>query len=191
MTTPPPAKPRRQVGRHRSSDGPVRGRSDAESPSITETRGESILRVRLGTALQRHRLRRGLTQAQLAELADLSLKYVGEIERGDANTTLEALERLAHAVEWDPMEALDTVHEPISEGVRVLLIGEVSRAIDRGKMMLQWLNALDPVFIATARERGELTKHPDSTSRPKIGRRRRDTTPATLTPSGHAHGAGP
>lgn len=139
----------------------------------TETRGESILRVRLGTALQRHRLRRGLTQAQLAELADLSLKYVGEIERGEANTTLEALERLARAVDWDPMEALDTVREPVSEGVRVLLIGEISRMLDRFKIMLQWLEALDPVFIAKTSERRELAEGAEHKSRPKIGRRRK------------------
>jgi hypothetical protein len=46
----------------------------------------NLLRIRLGKALQKHRLAAGLTQAELAELADLSLKYVGEIERGEANT---------------------------------------------------------------------------------------------------------
>jgi DNA-binding XRE family transcriptional regulator len=81
----------------------------------TERLGVSILRIRLGGALQRHRLQRGLTQAQLAEFADLSLKYVGEIERGEANTTLEVLERLAAAVGWSPMDALEGLREPLSE----------------------------------------------------------------------------
>jgi transcriptional regulator with XRE-family HTH domain len=49
----------------------------------------------------------GLTQAELAEHADLSLKYVGEIERDEANTTLEVLERLAAAVGCNPMDALE------------------------------------------------------------------------------------
>jgi transcriptional regulator with XRE-family HTH domain len=118
---------------------------------VTETRGLNVLRVRLGTALQKHRLRRGLTQAQLAELADLSLKYVGEIERGEANTTLEALERLARAVDWDPMETMDGVREPVSEGVRILLIAEITQVLERFKMMLLWLEALNPAIHPAAR----------------------------------------
>jgi DNA-binding XRE family transcriptional regulator len=69
-----------------------------------ERLGIIILRIRLGAALQKHRLQRGLTQAELAEFADLSLKHVGEIERGEANTTLEVLERLAAAVGWNLMD---------------------------------------------------------------------------------------
>lgn len=50
---------------------------------------------RLGALLQRRRQRLGLTQSQLAERADLSLKHVGDIERGEANLTVYALEQLA------------------------------------------------------------------------------------------------
>jgi transcriptional regulator with XRE-family HTH domain len=120
--------------------------------------GLNLLRVRLGTALQKHRLRRGLTQAQLAELADLSLKYVGEIERGEANTTLEALERLAKAVDWDPMEALEGAREPISEGVRVLLIAEVQQVLGRFNTMLLWLEALNPAIHPAARRLPETSQ---------------------------------
>ena len=104
----------------------------------------SQLRARLGAALQKHRLRRGLTQSQVAEFADLSLKYVGEIERGEANTTLDALERLADAVGWDPMTSLEGLREPISEGVRVMLISEVALLQDRLGTAAKWLSALDP-----------------------------------------------
>ena len=111
-----------------------------------ERLGISILRLRLGAALQRHRLDRGMTQAELAEFSDLSLKYVGEIERGDANTTLEVLERLAAAVGWDPMETLEGLREPLSEGVRLLLLQEVHQMGDRLRNMSKWLQALDPAL---------------------------------------------
>jgi transcriptional regulator with XRE-family HTH domain len=114
--------------------------------TATERLGISVLRIRLGTALQKHRLQRGLTQAELAEYADLSLKYVGEIERGEANTTLEVLERLAAAVGWDPMEALEGMREPLSEGVRLLLLDEVQQILDRLRNMTRWLQALDPAL---------------------------------------------
>jgi transcriptional regulator with XRE-family HTH domain len=108
--------------------------------------GVNILRKRLGAALQKHRLQRGLTQAELAEFADLSLKYVGEIERGAANTTLEVLERLAAAVGWNPMDALEGLREPLSEGVRVLLLDEMRRILDSIRDMTKWLQALDPAL---------------------------------------------
>jgi transcriptional regulator with XRE-family HTH domain len=112
----------------------------------TERLGISILRIRLGAALQKYRLQRGLTQAELAEYADLSLKYVGEIERGAANTTLEVLERLAAAVGWDPMDALEGLREPLSEGVRMLLLDEVQQILERLRNMTRWLQALDPAL---------------------------------------------
>ena len=114
--------------------------------TATERLGISILRIRLGAALQKHRLQRGLTQAELAEFADLSLKYVGEIERGEANTTLEKLERLAAAVGWNPMDALEGLREPLSEGVRMLLLDEVQQILERLKNMTKWLQALDPAL---------------------------------------------
>jgi transcriptional regulator with XRE-family HTH domain len=144
----------------------------------------SMMRVRLGAALQKNRLRRGLTQSQLAEFAQLSLKYVGEIERGEANTTLDALERLADAVGWDPMESLEGLREPISEGVRVMLISEVAQLQDRLTSMTKWLAALDPSLHPHGRLAPQLPGTPTSPEAPPLppknrprarGRRRRKT----------------
>jgi transcriptional regulator with XRE-family HTH domain len=139
--------------------------------TATERLGISILRIRLGAALQKHRLQRGLTQAALAEFADLSLKYVGEIERGEANTTIEVLERLAAAVGWDPMDALEGLREPLSEGVRMLLLDEVQEILVRLKNMTKWLQALDPALNPTMRplapERHEREARGGRPSRPK------------------------
>jgi len=123
--------------------------------TATERLGVSILRIRLGAALQKHRVQRGLTQAELAEFADLSLKYVGEIERGEANTTIEVLERLAAAVQWNPMDALEGMREPLSEGVRMLLLDEVAQLLERLRNMSKWLQALDPALQIKAARRLE------------------------------------
>src|SRR5690349_19231073 len=71
----------------------------------------------LGRTLRTHRVRRGLTQGQLAEHLGLSLKYVGEIERGEANTTLRVIQQIAIALGWDMSSSMPG-REAFSEGVR-------------------------------------------------------------------------
>lgn len=115
-------------------------------PTRAESTGSppNLLRIRLGASLQKQRLAAGLTQAQVAKKANLSMKYIGEIERGDANTTLEILERLAVAIGWDPTNALSALHEPFSEGVRVMLIELLQDFIQALQQAIRWLEALDP-----------------------------------------------
>ena len=52
----------------------------------------------LGRKLRALRNSFGMTQEQLAEGADISLKHLGEIERGRGNPTLATLEALAKAL---------------------------------------------------------------------------------------------
>ena len=51
---------------------------------------------RLGSRIREERLRLHLTQAQLAEAVDISDTYMGAIERGERNLTLDTLVRLAN-----------------------------------------------------------------------------------------------
>ena len=39
-----------------------------------------------------------MTQERLAEKSDLSYKYLGEVERGDVNVSLDSLVRIAKAL---------------------------------------------------------------------------------------------
>jgi transcriptional regulator with XRE-family HTH domain len=55
-------------------------------------------RARFGAALREWRLRRQLTQEQLAERSDLSYKFIGEVERGQGNPTLDTMSQLANAL---------------------------------------------------------------------------------------------
>ena len=57
-----------------------------------------LLPKRLGSAVRDLRLKSDLTQMQLAERADLTLNYVGEIERGEKLASIETVVRLAGAL---------------------------------------------------------------------------------------------
>ncbi len=51
---------------------------------------------------RRWRLRRGLTQEGLAEMADLDLRFIQRIERGNTNLSVSALVALADALGVEP-----------------------------------------------------------------------------------------
>ena len=56
------------------------------------------LRKVLGETVRSHREAVDLSQEKLAELADLSRNYIGELERGETNVSIEALVRVAKAL---------------------------------------------------------------------------------------------
>jgi transcriptional regulator with XRE-family HTH domain len=62
----------------------------------------SEFREQFGKLVQERRGRLGLSQAQLGKKANLSLKYVGEIERGEANVSISAMESVCFALELQP-----------------------------------------------------------------------------------------
>jgi transcriptional regulator with XRE-family HTH domain len=52
----------------------------------------------VGQKIRARRKQAGLTQEKLAEKADLTYKYVGEVERGTVNISLDSLVRIAKAL---------------------------------------------------------------------------------------------
>ena len=58
--------------------------------------GENMDYKRLGERIREERLKRNLTQAQLAEAVDISDTYMGAIERGERSLTLDTLVRLVN-----------------------------------------------------------------------------------------------
>jgi transcriptional regulator with XRE-family HTH domain len=58
---------------------------------------ETIL-IKFGKHVRDERTKRGLSQEQLAELANVHRTYIGMIERGEKNITLLNIERIAKAL---------------------------------------------------------------------------------------------
>jgi len=52
----------------------------------------------VGQKIRAFRKQAGMSQEKLAERADLSYKYVGEVERGYVNISLDSLMRIAKAL---------------------------------------------------------------------------------------------
>jgi transcriptional regulator with XRE-family HTH domain len=63
-------------------------------------RGKSMENIRkgLGKRIRTFRKLKALTQEELGEKAGLSYKFVGEIERGKVNPSLDSLVRIANAL---------------------------------------------------------------------------------------------
>lgn len=56
------------------------------------------LRKELGVQIRNLRKTKGFTQEELGEKADLSYKYVGELERGQVNVSIDSLVRIAESL---------------------------------------------------------------------------------------------
>lgn len=64
------------------------------------------LAKRLGAALQRRRLRLGLTQEDVAHEVDIPIRRYQTIEAGQQNVTLDTIARLSKTLRISPRELL-------------------------------------------------------------------------------------
>ena len=74
-----------------------------------KTREISKDHVLFGNTIRRHRLSKGLSQEQLANLANLDRTYVGGVERGERNVSLANIIRLSKAIDVDIRTFFDDI----------------------------------------------------------------------------------
>ncbi|MBV1777452.1 helix-turn-helix domain-containing protein [Burkholderiaceae bacterium DAT-1] len=61
---------------------------------------------KFGGIMRQHRVQKGISQDELALMTDIDRSYVGRIERGEVNITLEKVYRLARALECNVSDLL-------------------------------------------------------------------------------------
>ncbi len=63
-------------------------------------------KVKLGSIIRAKRVELGISQEQLADECGLHRTYIGSVERGERNVSLENIVRLARALRQTPSELL-------------------------------------------------------------------------------------
>jgi len=66
----------------------------------------SDLSKQFGEKIRAVRKEKGLSQDKLAELSNIDRSYIGRIDRGEVNITLDKLYTLANALECSPGDLL-------------------------------------------------------------------------------------
>ncbi len=70
----------------------------------------SNITICVGDRLRRRRIDLGYTQEHLAELADVHPTYIGQVERGEKNVTIESLEKICCALNLPMDELFYNIH---------------------------------------------------------------------------------
>lgn len=92
-----------------------------------EKREKTETTLRIGSRIKSLRTSRKLSQAQVAEASGVSSKYLGEVERGEANISIELIGRIAIALDVSISVIMENEHErPRQE-----LISEIIRLAPR------------------------------------------------------------
>lgn len=68
---------------------------------------EGQLQHTVGRNLRAFREARGLSQEAFAEVVGVHRTYMGGLERGERNLTLRSLERIADALDVEPLQLLE------------------------------------------------------------------------------------
>ena len=66
----------------------------------------------IGQRIRNYRTRRGLSQERLAELSGCHPTYIGQLERGEKNATLESVEKVAAALNISLSRLIENLGKP-------------------------------------------------------------------------------
>lgn len=65
----------------------------------------------IGQRIRNYRTQKGLSQDKLAELAGVHPTYIGQLERGEKNATLESIERITSALKISLSDLFEKIDE--------------------------------------------------------------------------------
>ena len=71
----------------------------------------------IGQRIRNYRTQKGLSQEKLAELAGCHPTYMGQLERGEKNATLESVEKIASAMDISLSELFDKLGKSGSNNI--------------------------------------------------------------------------
>lgn len=103
------------------------------------------LKKLLGKRVRTLRKTRGWTQQKLGEKADISYKFLGEIERGQQNPSFEILVKIAQALDVDLPEFFRLDQETKNRNEMECRINEIIKSI-KGDELRQIFTVLKMLF---------------------------------------------
>jgi transcriptional regulator with XRE-family HTH domain len=92
-------------------------------------------KVLLGMRIRSLRRQYDYSQEQLAERANISGKYLGEVERGQANISIEVLDKISSALSINVSDLLDFEHE-LGRKALITKISELIKAADERSLQI-------------------------------------------------------
>lgn len=69
----------------------------------------------IGQRIRNYRIQKNLSQEQLSELANCHPTYIGQLERGEKNTTLENIQKVAQALNIPLSQLFEKIEEKQNE----------------------------------------------------------------------------
>lgn len=94
------------------------------------------LSTRLGKRIRELRKASGLSQDQAAELAGISGKYLGEVERGEVNATILVVAKLADALQVAPSDLLRFDHIASQDEIKNKIVEMIVNCSDEERTII-------------------------------------------------------
>lgn len=97
--------------------------------------------MKIGELVREYRLRKKLTQQELAEKSDLSLPFINLIENNRRNLSVDTLLKILSAMEIDPSDFFKPLSETSDDNLQ-LLIEKIQLNKNRTEIIDLFLNIL-------------------------------------------------
>ena len=98
--------------------------------------------MKIGELVREYRLRKKLTQQELAEKSDLSLPFINLIENNRRNLSVDALLKILSALEIDPSDFFRPLSQTSDDNLQ-LLIEKIQLNKNRTEIIDLFLNILN------------------------------------------------